>query len=52
MFGAPTGITALSENRVQPSVGIRNSVSGLSISPMSPDQAIAATTFSLVRSWM
>ena len=40
MFGAPTGITMLSDQRMQPSVGIRQSTSSLSISSMSPDQPI------------
>ena len=50
MFGAPTGITMLSDQITQPSVGIRHSAFAFSMIEASPDQPIAATMLPAVRS--
>ena len=51
-LGAPTGITMLSEKSVQPSVGIRNWMSGLSAWSWtaSPDQPMIAAASPFARS--
>ena len=43
MLGAPIGITMLSDQSTQPSVGIRHSAFGFPMIEASPDQPIAAT---------